>query len=665
MDTPANNSDRASRPPALVLSSPPSWGRSRYGFAVFYGVSLLLAFFALRLLLMIRFRADVSASLGEIARAFAIGFHRDLVVGACATVPLAVWFALLPNHWFGRLWHRVMVITGFGLFWLVQIFLLATEYCFFEEFHSRFNTVAVDYLLYPHEVFINIWEEYPVLPLVAMCAVVSAVWLWVAWRGFRTMWARPFSRAARWLHVAGAAGLALALCGTVTLKGTRFSRERALNEIANNGTLSILAAAWTRHLDYPAFYSTLPQEEAWRRTRRLLAEPGTQFVDGSESIRRRVAGDPHRPPLNVVVHLQESLGSEFWGSLGRPGASCTPEMDRLAATEGLLFTNVYASGNRTVRGIEGVLASFPPLPGDSIVARDLSDHVETLARVLKRDGYNTLFLYGGRGLFDGMRAFALKNGFDRFIEQKDIAKPTFQTIWGVCDEDIMIRSIREFRAMAAQGKPFFGTILSVSNHKPYTYPPGRIDADPNARRRENAVRYADYALGLFFRLARQESFWTNTVFVVVADHGPRVYGSQTIPIKSYEIPLLIVGPSVVSEPRALPQLACSLDVAPTVLGLIGRPYETLFFGRDLLKGDPAAGRVWIQHNRDVGLYARDGLVALGLRQVVEFYTGDPRQAGLRRLTHPGDPELELARDTIALYQVADQLYTQGRYCLSP
>src|SRR6185369_16227248 len=100
----------------------------------------------------------------------------------------------------------------------------------------------------------------------------------------------------------------------------------------------------------------------------------------------------------------------------------------------------------------------------------------------------------------------------------------------------------------------------------------------------------DYALGEFFRLARKEPFWTNTIFAVVADHGARVYGEQSIPIHSYEIPLLIAGPSVVKGPGRIGELGCSMDVAPTLLGLIGRPYETTFFGQDLMNCRPEAGR---------------------------------------------------------------------------
>jgi phosphoglycerol transferase MdoB-like AlkP superfamily enzyme len=283
-----------------------------------------------------------------------------------------------------------------------------------------------------------------------------------------------------------------------------------------------------------------------------------------------------------------------------------------------------------------------------------------MARVLKRDGYNTCFLYGGRGLFDGMRSFAVRNGFDRFIEQKHFKNPTFTTIWGVCDEDLFNRAILELRDLDKEGKPFFTTILSVSNHKPFTYPAGRIPEDPNQRRRENAVKYSDFALGEFFRAAKKESFWTNTIFVVVADHGARVYGSLSIPIGSYEIPWVVLGPAAVKEPVKIGALGGSLDVAPTILGMIGRPYETMFFGHDLLHSSPEKQRIYLNHNRDIGIMAGNKMVVLGLRKGVEHFQGHPK-GGLTPVSQPDPADLEFERDTEALYQVADDLYIHKRY----
>jgi phosphoglycerol transferase MdoB-like AlkP superfamily enzyme len=636
-----------------------SWKRSRYGFAGFWFISLLVVWCLLRLVLLVAFK-PAGVPVADILLALLSGFHRDIFMALVETIPLLAWMLIIPDRRFGSLWHRLLFIGASFVFWFVQIFLLCVEFFFFDEFKSRFNTVAVDYLIYPKEVFINIWESYHVGLVLAVCLLLSLGWLFLASRLFGQMWERPFRAKSRLLHLTAAVALAALLLPTVNLKSVHVSNDRTLNEIANNGAISFLVAAWTNNLDYAAFYKTIPADEAYQRTRRLLAEGNTEFVEPGHSIRRRVAGDPARPRLNVVIFLEESLGSEFWGCLGRTN-TLTPEMDKLTAEEGMLFTHIFASGNRTVRGFEGVLSSFPPLPGDSIVKRDRSDNVETIARVLKRDGYASVFLYGGRGLFDGMRSFAVRNGYDRFVEQKHFEHPTFTTIWGVCDEDLFLRGVEEFRELAKTGQPFCGTILSVSNHKPYTYPKGKIPEDPDQRRRENAVKYSDYALGRFFEAARKEAFWTNTLFVVVADHGARVYGEQSIPIHSYEIPLLIAGPAVVKGPSQVSQLGCSLDVPTTVLGLLGRPYETVFFGRDLLRSRPEEGRALLNHNRDIGRLAHDRLVVLGLKQTVEFYQGDPKVAEMRPLSQPTDADRELELDAIALFQVADDLYMHRRY----
>ena len=633
----------------------PSWWRSRKGFAVFWIGSLLACWLILRGVLLAAFHPG-SLSPATLLSVFASGLHRDLLVSLSFTIPL-IWLLALTLQKPPARWKAALFWGVCGLFWFLQIFLLFVEFFFFEEFRSRFNTVAVDYLIYPHEVFVNIWESYHTGLVIAVCGALAVGWVWGARRWCGGFWNVPCTGKTRLVGLFGAIAVCALLAPSLSLKGARVGEDRTLNEIANNGTVSFLTAAWTGHLDYAAFYKTMPLDQAYAKARDLLAEPGAEFVEPGNSIRRKIKGDPLRPRLNVVLCLEESLGSEFWGCLGRTN-SLTPEMDRVAAKEGLLFTNLYASGNRTVRGMEGVLSSFPPLPGDSIVKRDRSDNVETLARVLKRDGYSTAFIYGGRGVFDGMRSYAIRNGYDRFIEQKDFKKPTFSTIWGVCDEDLFARGIEECRELSDAGKPFFMTLLTVSNHKPYTYPKGRIAERPEDHKRENAVKYSDYALGKLFRDAKQESFWTNTIFVVVADHGARVYGRQTIPIHSYEIPLVIAGPATVPAAARVGHLGCSLDVGPTILGLIGRPYESLFFGRNLLLGE---SRALLNHNRDIGMLSDGRLAVLNLKQGGEFYGGNLK--GMKTIESPSEADIELQRDTIALFQVADDLYINRKYRL--
>lgn len=664
-----------------------SWRSSRHGFAVFFLLCLLAACLFLRAVLYVSFGPHELPD-GTVALAFLVGFQQDLFVCLLATLPILFWLWIFPNRWFGKLWHRLIFIGSFFVFWAVEIFICFTEYYFFDEFKSRFNTVAVDYLMYPTEVVGNIRDSYPVGLIITICALASFALTLLAFWNFREMWNEPSPAKRRFLNFATGFIACLALWFTLSiesggatfpskydidslhqwlaahLQGTHFSEDRTLNEIANNGSLSFISAFVTRDLDYAAYYKTISRDDAYARVKKLLASPKAEFVGGPFNIRRKISGDASRPRLNVVILLEESLGSEFWGSLGRTNGTCTPEMDKLALNEGIFFTNMYACGNRTVRGFEGVLSSFPPLPGDSIVKRDRSENVETIARVLKRDGYDSVFLYGGRGVFDNMRYYALNNGWDRFIEQKDFPHPTFTTIWGVCDEDVYARAIEEFRAMNASGKPFLGTILSVSNHKPYTYPRGRIPEDPDLPKRttEKAVKYSDWCLGKFFRDAKQEAFWTNTVFVVVADHGNRVYGAQEIPIFSYEIPCVILGPAVVKQPQIIGTLANSLDVSPTVLGLIGRPYDTLFFGRDLLNDPPEMARAMLNHNRDIGMFADARMAVLGMQKTVTFYAGDPKLTELKQLEHRPAPEfLDLETNAISIFQVADDLYMHRLY----
>lgn len=591
---------------------------------------------------------------------FARGAHADLAVTLGIWLPLALWLAAVPDRWLAARWHRRFVQISSWLCWALLIFLAIAEYYFFDEYRSRFNTVAIDYLHYWTEVSDNIAEMYPVWDIAVACSL-GALGI-VAFTSVLATAEQPESRrwrvtaAALWISMAGFAAHAL------TLSEAQFSRERLINELANNGLVSGLTALWTRDLDYPAFFPTLPREQAWEIARHAVATPDVTLGADAHSLQRSVAGDPARPRLNVVLMLEESFGSEFWGCLvGKQGkSSLTPNLDRLVKDQGLIFDHLLADGNRTIRGLEAVLASFPPLPGDSIVARTRTHGVETIAQVLKRDGYDTTFIYPGSGLFDGVGRFATENGYERFLEQKDFENPTFKSTWGVCNEDLYDRALAEARTAHASGKPFFLTTLSISNHQPFTYPAGRIAEPPTLRSRKNAVKYVDYALGRFFAQAQKEDFWKDTIFVVVADHGARVYGSQTIPINSYQIPLLVLGPAAIKEAARNATPGCQLDVAPTILGLIGRPYETVFFGHDLRQVPTDRTRSMINHNRSIGLYRGERLITFGLNKIVDAYEGTP-WTGFKPLVPPDAECQPLIEETTALFQVADELYTNERY----
>jgi phosphoglycerol transferase MdoB-like AlkP superfamily enzyme len=324
----------------------------------------------------------------------------------------------------------------------------------------------------------------------------------------------------------------------------------------------------------------------------------------------------------------------------------------------LLLTNLYATGTRTVRGIEATVSGMLPTPGTSVVKLGLAQHgFFTLADLLRRQGYATEFLYGGESNFDNMASFFRGNGFERVIDEPGFAHPAFRGVWGVSDEDLFARAHEEFLAHADH--PFFALLLTTSNHDPWEFPTGRITATAGAATtRRDAIRYADHALGAFFDQARTASYFANTVFLVVADHDTRVYGAGLVPVAKFHIPGLILAPDI--APAHLDMVASQVDLAPTLLDLMGLRCDHPMIGRDLLQQPPGTpGHAFLQYDETQGYRVGDELVVLQPARA-------PREFHLVHDTlipAPLDPEL--ARDAVAHAQIAELVYREQRHHLPP
>lgn len=591
---------------------------------------------------------------------FVSGLLFDLLAcGVIAILPVTI-AIFVPATSMSRKWFGYVVIGFSSLAIFGMLYLAVTEYFFFEEFTARLNYVAVDYLIFHHEVFVNIRDTYPVNTIIAICAILTVgIMILIAPRirdGLRVP--------SRWYQRAIFA-IVLIACVIITFRilhrdTIQVTNDRLLNEIAGNGICSFINAALSNELSYTDYYECIDESESLSRLRRQLATNGTQFADTTlKAWHTRIITSAHPPRKpNVVLVLEESFGSDFVGTLRPDGKLCTPRFDSLAS-EGTLFTHIYATGNRTVRGLEASLVSFPPIPGQSIVRRPLGENMFSLSSLLGSFGYQTVFLYGGRGYFDNIEHFASHNGYHDVIDQTEFAKETFSTIWGVCDEDLFDNSLITCDSLAATGKPFFATILTVSNHSPFLYPEGRIPFDPKQQNRENAVRYADYAIGKFIRDAKSHAFFDSTLFVFLGDHGARVYGSQQIPLRSYEIPILFYGPGVVDSGRRVDRLGSQMDLAPTILDVLGISYESQFFGRSLLRPDTGNNWALMSHNRDVSLLRNDTLVVLGIQNGVDVFSVD-LQSGAQTKLEVSD-NAEIIHDAIAWYQTAFEMYSQQAF----
>ena len=600
-----------------------------------------------------------------LARAFAVGAVYDAAVILWLLLPLTLYLTIATSSWLARRVNRILLFATVAVATTGALFVAVAELVFFEEFDGRFNFVAVDYLVYPTEVVNNIWESYPTAWILAGIALVAAAVVYVSRRPLRMAIDAAAPLRAR-LGIALAYVVVLLACSALARPSlAHVSDDRALNEIASNGYYAFWEAFQGQGTSYDALYARRDSTETLPRLRSLLsdaASPAAAFTPWTSL--RHVTGTRPARRLNVVVVLEESLGSQFIGTLHPDsGQSLTPHFDSLTS-EGTLLTRAYSTGNRTIRALEATTSSLPPLPGISVVRRPESVDLFTLPALLRTRGYGTEFIYGGRAMFDGMGSYMRNNGMQRVIEQKDYPSGEFTTAWGVSDEAIFDKALTEMDSLHATGRPFYTLVLSVSNHRPYTYPAGRIAANPNEHKRVNAVQYADWALGRFVRKARTHAFFDSTVFVLMGDHGARVYGAAEIPLASYAVPVLFYAPGIIPAGSRVGELASSMDVPPTILGLLGGDYDSKFFGRDVLSPHARPGVAVMTHNNEIALMRNNRLAVLGLRGLTTVYDVDT-SGTMHRIATPDAGSRELVEDAIAYFQSADDLYRHGEYRFHP
>jgi phosphoglycerol transferase MdoB-like AlkP superfamily enzyme len=644
---------RAATPRLLELYA----GRLRFAGALLGLV--LAAGLLLRIVLWIAFR-EPRLELGTLGQCLGMGFLRDALAALVLLTPLFLALALLRLRWLARPGLRRAALA---LFVSAVVFEGLVEYFYFEEFDARFNNIAVDYLLYPGEVAGNLWESYDV-PLHLFAALVAG--LATAWLVARALGELSFEPAP--IRARLRAGLMVLATSAAAVAGSWWlpratGSERVAEEIARNGPAELVRAAWSADLEYPLYYRTLPASEEGPRAARVLGFPAAE--GGSPALQKHFCAAGSRPaPHQIVIVLEESLGSDFVAALGGRSDS-TPELERHFA-DGLLLTNLVANGNRTVRGLEGVLCSFVPLPGYAILRRGKSENVATIARVVKARGYDTAFFYGGSGAFDGIEPFVRANGWDEFHSESEYPEDTFRTAWGVADEYVFDALLARQEQARARGEPLLATMLSVSNHKPYDFPRGRYPLPAELHGRQGAVRYADACIGGYLDQLHARGLDEDTLVLIVGDHGARVYGAEEIPTQSYRIPALFV----TSDPRWRGQRAerlCSqIDLVPTLLELAGIDCTAPFLGTSVLARPSMGGRAFVQHNRDVGILTDDALVVLGLQKAVSFYTrpGPASDAFTPIDLTAATPELwALADDASAVFGRAYGLYEQRAYRL--
>ncbi len=506
-------------------------------------------------------------------------------------------------------WRTAAIYIVMMLYACCAVTIAFCEVVFWTEFGVRFNFIAVDYLVYTNEVIGNIVESYPIFWMVLLMLLVSGGICWLMVRG-KDIRESGVSSWKQW-GITFVSLAVLAFCGGLWLHWSYRNLQRKnlyATELQENGCWCFLEAFMSNELDYEKFYSLLPQEEALALQRTMCGqeENGLRLVrDTLPSVQK-----------NIVLITVESLSADFLGRYGNT-EGLTPSLDSLAE-KSLVFDNLFATGNRTVRGLEAVTLCIPPSAGESLVKRPDCSGLFSVGHVLRDYGYRTSFVYGGDSYFDNMGTFYGACGYD-IVDKKTYDKDAivFSNIWGTSDEDSYREALKRFDASYAAGEPFFAQIMTISNHRPYTYPEGRITYEGNPMSRRAAVKYTDWAIGHFIAQASEKPWFGETVFVIMADHCASSAGKTSLPLECYHIPAMIYSPGFI-EPRAVDKVCSQIDLMPTLLSLLHMSYDSPFYGQDILS-DVFRERAFMATYQDLGYYADDILTVLSpVRRVQQF-----------------------------------------------
>lgn len=577
---------------------------------------------------------------------FGWGLLFDIQVLGLFLLPLFIMHFLTPRvYWLGKP-LRIIRLVFFVVFTYIWLFTAISEYFFWEEFGTRFNFIAVDYLVYTTEVIGNIKESYPLYPLLAAIAIV-------------TLFLTLFFKEELWLNNSVILGVPLhsslglvftvipfILLSVINIDHIKLSSNQAIQELAKNGTYDLFSAYRNNELSYKEFYITHDKKEIGSKMRRLLAYGESEFVSKDpDDITRLVKKSGPELHKNIILVVMESMSADFMGVFGNP-QNLTPELDGLSK-KGIFFTDLYATGTRTVRGLEAITLSVPPTPGQSILRRPDNGNLYSLGYVFQDRGYDTAFIYGGYGYFDNMNEFFSHNGF-RIVDRHDFLDGdiTFSNVWGVADEDLYNQVIKQADNAYSKKQPFMYEVMTTSNHRPYTFPENRIDLPSKEGGRSAGVKYADFAVGKFLKDAEKKPWFENTIFVFVADHTAGAGGKIELSPKKYHIPAIFYAPKFI-KPKEYKLTASQIDIAPTLLGLLNFSYYTKFLGEDLLDKNPEEPRAFISNYQKVAYMKKGQLTVLEPKEKVAFFSGEqsiPSEQADQNLLH----------DAITYYQYSSE-----------
>ncbi|MAP28374.1 MAG: sulfatase [Methylophaga sp.] len=631
---------------------------------------MLLGLFILSLSRMglVVWQWDRVSAVTDLWTMFSQGVRSDLIIMGMLMTPIALLLPILVNRWFWPVSRWILLIWSVLILTFIVFMEISTP-AFITQYDLRPNRLFIEYLKYPHEVSSMLWNGFRAEVLVGSLVTILSGWgitrlLKLQIINFKFDW--PEWKI--WLFwpvlVVILALMIRSSLGHRPANPALFARtsDAMVNSLYINSAWSVYFAIYNmQHEDKSSeLYGKMSHEEVLGTLSQLYPWIPNDSDAKNPTMHFQQATQHRDKPLNLVIILEESMGASYVEYLG--GLPVTPNLDRLK-NEGWWFEQLYATGTRSVRGIEAVVSGYLPTPARSVVKLSLAQqNFFTLGGLLKQQGYFTEFIYGGESHFDNMASFFIGNGFESVIDERDFKDPIFTGSWGVSDEDLLNKTHQRLSELNAKNQPFLSFVFTSSNHTPFEYPDGRIQPyDQPKQTDNNTVKYADYALGEFFDKAKLSDYWDNTLFLVVADHTNRVYGDDLVPISGFHIPAMILGAD--TESKQIKTVSSQVDLAPTLLSLMGVSANHPMIGRDLTieSEQLSPGRAMMQFADYFALMKGTDVTVLRMDQPAKSGQYDRLK---RRMEVIGDASESQEKEALAHSLLPSWLYREQRYGIS-
>ena len=587
---------------------------------------------------------------------FIYGLRMDTIVICIILVIPTIFLAITPKIFSNFISKFLSIYILFFL--LIALFIECASFPFFAQYDLRPNYLFIEYLEYPQELTSLLFKDYKFQFIAVFILIIATIRIYSKSKFINFEQVFKQNYISRILILAPI--LLVLFLGIRSSLGHRpvnisdalYSTNRVINEITKSSLHSLGYAYYSNKKaeNNISKYGKIDIKEAYKVASLAI---GINYKDEKKPFYREVKSKlDSKKQKNLVIFIQESMGAQFTGFIGKQ--NFTPNLDNLAQ-DYLSFTNLYSNGTRSVRGLAALTSGTLPINGIEVIKRNKSQEgYFTIASLLKPYGYKSSFIYGGEARFDNMKGWYLGNGFDEVIEQKDFKNPIFTSTWGVSDEDLVIKANEKFKSYYENNEKFVSVMFSSSNHMPFELPDGKIEFEKNIPKTsvENAIKYADFAIGKFFELAKKEDYFKDTVFVVIADHNVRVYGDQIVPIDMFQIPAVIVSSDIPHQ--IFTNLTSQSDVLATALDLIGIDLSYPILGNSIFKDNKKNINLMIFD--EIYAYRKEDKVAILVPNmpIKTYLYKDKKLIEIEN-------DLVLEKEALALIYVLDDMYKNKSY----